>query len=97
MGYIGIILGYKKSNKKTLMSIIYSFVIYFVMQVITLIIIVICGLISPDIMNIINTTETIDINSIKTIMYIAIAIYSTFTLLLYVIGKKQLEKGVNIE
>ena len=47
--------------------------------------------------NIINTTEMIDINIMKTVLYIATGIYSVYILILYVIGKKQLELGVNVE
>jgi len=97
IGYVGIILGHKSNKNKMALSIVFSFVIYMIFQWITLGIIFIGGVLNPDIMNLINTTEMVNVDTIKLIMYMACAIYGVYTIVLYFIGKKQLEKGVNVE
>jgi len=97
VGYVGIILGHKRNNHKMLMSIIYAFAIYMIMQTLTLIGLVIYGTFNPDIMNLINTTTALDISAIKSAMYLAIINYAVYIIFLYIFGKKQLEKGVNVD
>lgn len=97
VGYVGIILGHKRDNHKMLMSVIFAFALYMIMQTLTLVGMVIYGVFNPDIMNLINTTTTLDITAIKSAMYFAIANYAVYVIFLYVLGKKQLEKGVNVD
>lgn len=96
-GYVGIIFGYKSNQKKILKSIIIAFVIYMAMQTLTIAGIGIYGLFNQDVMNIINTTDIVNIDAIKSVMYLGIVIYCIYIAVLYVIGKKQLQKGVNVE
>ena len=97
VGYLGIILGHKSNKSKMLKSIVFGFSIYMITQVFNLVALFIYGLFNPEIMNLINTTTSIDINSIKSIMYFVIVVYSIYSVVLYAVGKKQLEKGVNVE
>ena len=97
IGYVGIILGYKSNKNKMARSIVTGFVLYFIFQAITLGLIVVYGLFNPEVMNLINTTEMIDINAIKSIMYAACGIYAVYIIFLYFFGKKELNKGVNVE
>ena len=96
-GFIGIILGHKSNNMKLGKSIIYGFIAYMIPQTFTLVILFIIGLFNPDIMNLINTTEMINLEVIKTIMYIGIVIYIVYIIAYYIIGKKLFEKGVNVD
>ena len=48
-------------------------------------------------MNIINTTDIINIDSIKMVMYAGTAVYLIYNVIYYFVGKHQLEKGVNID
>ena len=48
-------------------------------------------------MNLINTKDTISVEAIKFIIGVAIAIYMVYNIAYYLIGKKQLEKGVNVD
>ena len=97
IGYAGIILGHKSNKNKMARSIVIAFALYFIFQAVTLGLICIYGLFNPNVMNLINTTETIDINAIKSIMYAACGIYVVYIIFLYFLGKKQLNKGVNVE
>ena len=97
IGFVGIILGHKSNQNKMAKSIIIGFVLYAITQVVTFVIIGIIGLVNPSIMNLINTTDVIDINAVKNVIYLAIGIYTVYTIFYYILGKKQLEKGVNVE
>lgn len=97
VGYVGIILGHKRNNHKILMSIIFAFALYMIMQTLTLVGMVIYGAFNPDIMNLINTTTALDITAIKSAMYFAIVDYAIYIIFLFVFGQKQLEKGVNVD
>ena len=97
LGYVGIILGHKSNKNKMLNTIIISFALYMLTQLFSLLLVVLVGLFSPSIMNFINTVEVLDVTIIKYLMYMAIGIYIVYISFYYVLGKKQLEKGVNVE
>lgn len=97
IGYVGIILGYKSNKNKMLMTIVMGFALYSVAQIVTFIIIFIFGLFNPNVMNLINTTEAINIETIKLLLYVATGIYFTYVVILYLLGKKLLNRGVNVD
>ena len=97
IGFVGIILGHKSNKNKMAKSIIIGFILYTITQVVTLGVIGIVGLVDSSIMNLINTTDIIDINAVKNVIYLAIGIYAVYVIFYYVFGKKQFEKGVNVE
>lgn len=97
IGYVGIILGYKSNKGKMIKTLVISFALYMIMQTVTLIGIAVIGLFNPNIMNLINTTDAISIDAIKSVMYIGITMYVIYIIFLYILGKKQLEKGVNVD
>lgn len=96
-GYVGIILGHKSNTGKMVKSIVIGFVLYFVFQTLTLGLMGIYGLFNPEVMNLINTTEIINISAIKSVMYAGIVVYVLYSVILYILGKIQLNKGVNVE
>lgn len=96
-GYLGIIMGHKYGQKKMIKSVIMGIFLYFIAQVITLMLIGIFGLFNNDIMNLINTTKMISIDAIKIIMYYGILLYTIYNLAYYFIGSHLLKKGVNID
>jgi len=97
IGYVGIILGHKSNKNKMARSIVIGFVLYFIFQAITLGLIGVYGLFNPEVMNLINTTEMVDINAIKSIMYASCGIYAAYIIFLYFFGKRELNKGVNVD
>ena len=96
-GYIGIIFGHKSNNFKAGKSVLYGFIAYMIPQIITIGIIFILGLFNKDIMNLLNTTTMINVEAIKSIMYVGIIIYLCYIAIYYLIGKRQFEKGVNVD
>ena len=97
IGYVGIIIGHKSNKNKTLKTMIIGILLYLFTSTITLGIIYIIGLFNKNVMNVINTTEIVNVDSIKMIMFIGIGIYVFYNILYYIIGKKQFKKGVNLE
>lgn len=97
VGYLGIIVGHKSNNKKIIKSIIYSYVFYIATNGITLLGIYIWGIFNSDIMNLFNTVSAPDIDIIKHILYGGMALYVIYIISYYFIGKKQFEKGVNVD
>lgn len=97
IGYVGIILGHKSNKHKVVISIIISFALYMLTQVVSLVFIYIFGLFNSNVMNLVNTTEMINIDAIKLLMYLAIGMYAIYIIVYYILGKKAFQKGVNVE
>ena len=96
-GYTGIILGHKKNNAKLGFSVLFGFIAYLITQTIGIISIFIVGIFNKDIMNLFITNELINIDSIHTIIYLAIVIYTVIIILLHIVNLKLFKQGVNVE
>jgi len=97
IGYNAIILGYKSNEKKMVKTLVIGFALYMITQVITLGAIFVIGLFNPSVMNLINTTDIINIDAIKSVMYAGIGIYIAYIIFYYILGNRQLKKGVNVD
>ena len=95
-GYFGIIIGHKSNNKKILKSIIIAIVSYFIMQALTLLLILLYGTINPDFMNLF-TNQNANIETLEKILTFSIIIYLIYNSFLYIISKKCYLKGINID
>lgn len=95
-GILGIIIGYKSNNLKTIKSVICGLIIYMILSVISLGIIYISGLINTDIMSIFKNIE-VSSNAMKYTMIIGIAIYAVYCTGIFIIGNKMFNKGVNVD
>ena len=96
-GYTGIILGHKKNNNKVGYSVLFGFIAYLITQTIGIISIFVVGIFNKDIMNLFITNEIINIDSIHTIIFLAIIIYTTTIILLHITNLKLFKQGVNVE
>ena len=85
------------NNAKTGFSILYGFVAYMSSQIITLITIFILGMFNENIMNLFLTTEIVNVEVIKQIIYSTIIIYTLLIIIGYYINAKLFQKGVNID
>ena len=97
VGYTGLIIGHKFNNNKMLKTFISGFAIYMAMSGISLLIMFLLALFNPDIMNLFISNNITDINIMKTMMYIAIIIYTVYIAVLYVVNVKLFKKGVNVD
>lgn len=97
IGYAGIIIGHKSNRNKMLKSVILGIVLYLATSTLTLVVIYIIGLFNQDVMNIVNTTDIVNVDAIKSVMIAGIAIYMVYNVIYYLVGRMQLEKGVNVE
>lgn len=96
-GYTGIIFGHKMNSAKTGFSILFGFVTYMIIQICVLIIIFIGALFNPELMNLFVTNQIIDIDMIKTIIYLAIGVYTFISIVNYFINVNVFKKGVNVD
>ena len=96
-GFMGIILGHKSNNKRILKSVLFGFLAYMIPSAFTIVVIFGIGLFNPAVMNLFNTTENLDVNTIKTILHGGIIMYTLYSVLYYFLGKRAFEKGVNVE
>ena len=65
IGYAGIIIGHKSNRNKMLKSVIFGIVLYLVTSTLTLVVIYVIGLFNQDVMNIVNTTDIVNVDAIK--------------------------------
>ena len=96
-GYTGMILGHNKNNNKMSFSILFGFGVYMLSQVFTIIAVFVAALFNKDLMNLFYTTDSLNVGTIKTCIYLAIIIYSLNILILYLLNSKLFGKGVNVD
>jgi len=96
-GYIGIVLGHKMNDIKTGFSVIYGFVTYVLSQIIAIAMVFIVALFNKNLMNLFYTTEAIDLDMVKLIIYLAIGIYSILVIVGYLVNLRLFKAGINID
>lgn len=95
-GILGIIIGHKSNNLKIIKSIIIGFAIYMMLSSISIAILYIGGLLNTDIMSLFNNVN-VSSNALKSMMLIGIIVYVIYNVIIYFIGNKLLNKGVNVD
>jgi len=96
-GYVGITLGHKKNTSKIAYSVLFGFGTYLLTQIFTILVVFIAALFNKDLMNLFYTIDTLNVNTIKLCIYLAIAIYTLNIIVLYFINSKLFKKGVNVD
>lgn len=96
-GYAGIVLGHRKNNNKMLFTFIYGFIIYLLTQIFALAVVFLVALFNKDIMNLFYSMETLNVDMIKLCIYLAIGVYMTNIIVLYIVNSKLFSKGVNVD
>lgn len=96
-GYVGIVLGHMKNNNKTAYSILFGFITYLLTQIFIIIVIFLVALFNQDLMNLFFTVDALNVNTIKTCIYLAIFVYTLNIFILYFVNIKLFNKGVNID
>ncbi len=97
-GILGILIGYKSNNNSLLKSVFIGIILYFVMQLIILGIVYIIGFFNTDISVLFKeASNTIMDSSFRTLILAVDILYIMFIIIMYFIGKKIFNKGVNVE
>ncbi len=97
IGIVGIILGYRSSNNKIIKSIVYAFAMYMITNMVALLLVFLVGTFNSEFMNLFNTVDRVDIETIKNLMYAENVLYLVYIVIFYVVGKRIFEKGVNVD
>ena len=96
-GFTGIILGHRLNSGKIGFSVLFGFMIYGATQVVAVISVFVVGLFNRDILDLYKNEQITNVQSIKTVIYIAIAVYTVIIIALYFINVKLFKKGVNVD
>ena len=97
IGYSAIILGHQFNTGKMIKTIVLGVSFYLATQTASLFFVFLLGLVNSKIMNLINTTDIINVDAIKAVMCLGILIYIIYIIFYYFLGKKSFENGVNVE
>lgn len=95
-GYLGILLGHKKSNNKVGFSVLYGFITYILTQLIVLLCIYIIGLFNQDVMNVF-TSNNLNYSIITPLICTFTLIYIVIIYIVNIVSNKVFSKGVNVE
>ena len=97
-GFLGIILGYKRNSGKIGFAVLFGFIIYLIAQTLVLGLVFVYGLFDSTVMELFKSaTISIDVNAFKVLAIVSAILYVSIIFSMSIIGKKLLNKGVNIE
>jgi len=96
-GFSGIILGHRMNSAKMGMSVLFGLGIYMLTQIPVFLAIVVAGLFSPEIMDIVMSNGAMTPSAVKILLIVAIAVYTAMLLVGCVVNVKLLRRGVNVE
>ena len=96
-GFLGMILGNRKNNNKTLLSVVFGLIAYMASQIIVLILMFIIGMFNNNIMDLFTQEVLLTNSSIKLLIILAIIIYLIAIIVMNIISKILFNKGVNVE
>jgi len=96
-GYTGILLGHKAESGKTLLSVLFGFIVYSASQTAVLSMVFMAGLFDKSIMDLFFTDTFESIVTIKTIVVLSLVAYTVLLVALYFINAKIFRKGVNVD
>jgi hypothetical protein len=96
-GFTGIILGHRKNNAKIGYSILFAIITYIVTQVFCIAVVFLVALFNKDLMNLFYTTELVNVDIIRFVIYLATITYFIIFIIEYFINVKIFNKGVNVD
>jgi len=96
-GYVGLVLGHSRNDNKMTFSVLFGFGIYLLTQIFALVVVFMVALFNKDLMNLFYTIESLNVNTIKACIYLALVVYSLNIFTLYFINSKLFSKGVNVD
>lgn len=96
-GYVGLVLGHKRNNNKMAFSVLYGFGVYLLTQIFTILVVFVTALFNKDLMNLFYTMNSLNIDTIKLCIYLAMIIYTLNVFILYFVNSKLFSKGVDVD
>ncbi len=96
-GYTGIILGHRQNSGKVGFSVLLGFASYIGTQIVAVNMLFLMALFNKNFMNLFITNEIINVEVVRTIIYIATAIYTIILIGIYFTNSKLFKKGVNVD
>ena len=97
-GFLGIILGHRRNNGKLGFSILYGFIVYLIAQSLVLGLVFVYGFFDSTVMELFKTTAiNINVEAFKVLAIITSLLYVVIIIVMSIICKKLLNKGVNVE
>lgn len=96
-GFTGIIIGHKMNTAKTGFSVLFGFIAFMISQFFAVLMIFAVALFNKDFMNLFVTNQIVDVDTIKAVIYISIAVYTLLLLIGYLVNIKLFKKGVNVD
>ena len=96
-GYTGMILGHRMNKAKMGYSILFGFITFMIIQILALFILFIFAIFNKDIMNLFFTNQMVNIDILKSIIYMSSIFYTIIIIVIYIINLKLFKKGVNVE
>ena len=85
------------NSAKMGMSVLFGLGIYMLTQIPVFLAIVVAGLFSPEIMDIVMSNGAMTPSAVKILLIVAIAVYTAMLLVGCVVNVKLLRRGVNVE
>ena len=70
---------------------------YMITNMVALLLVFLVGTFNSEVMNLFNTVDRVDIETIKNLMYAENVLYLVYIVIFYVVGKRIFEKGVNVD
>lgn len=96
-GFTGIILGHRMNNAKTGFSVLFGSVAYFASQTVIVLALLLIALFNKDFMNLFITNTMPTVQTLKSMMYIAIFGYTLVSLIICYVNIKLFKKGVDVD
>lgn len=96
-GFTGIILGHRKNTAKTGSSVLFGFISFMVSQTLVVLMVFAAAIFNKDLMNLFFTNNIVNVESLKTVIYIAITIYFIIAVIGVLFNIKLFKKGVNVD
>lgn len=95
-GMLGIIIGYRSNNYKTIKSVVIGFGVYVILAIMSVGILYVVGLFDLSIMDVFNNV-LVSPSTLKGMMLIGILMYAIYNIGIYFVGNKLFNCGVNLD
>ena len=97
IGFTGIILGHRKNSDKTIYSIVYGFIAYWIGILFVLAVMLITAVFNKNLWNFMFSEGIVSIKDFGIFTIMAFVAYILLMVIVYFVNRKLLNKGVNVE